>query len=126
MTILLVSPIVLSAIVLAAHFLRGGQVVLVAISLALPFLLLVRRPWAGWLLSVTLGLGAIEWVLTLVDLAQLRIAAGQPWTRMAIILGTVAGITAASALLPHTRRLRLRSASGGDASELSGSMETQP
>lgn len=105
MTILLASPIALSALLLAAHFLRGGHPALVALSLGLPLLLLVRRPWAGWLISIGLGLGALEWLLTLYNIAQQRFAAGEPWLRMAAILGTVALITGASALLPRTRRL---------------------
>ncbi len=105
MTALLATPIVLSALLLAAHFLRGGQAELVALCLALPMLLLVRRPWAGWLISLGLGLGALEWLLTLGAIAQQRMAAGEPWLRMALILGAVTLFSGASALLPRTRHL---------------------
>jgi len=105
MTVLLASPIVLSCLVLAAHFLRGGHAAFVAICLALPLLFLVRRPWAGWTITVVLGLGSLEWLVTLIQIAQQRMAMGEPWLRMAAILGTVTLITGASALLPRTRRL---------------------
>jgi hypothetical protein len=105
MTILLASPIVLSCLVLAAHFLRGGQAALVAVCLALPLLFLVRRPWAGWTITVLLGLGSLEWLVTLAHIAQQRMAMEQPWLRMAAILGTVALITGASALLTRSRHL---------------------
>jgi hypothetical protein len=102
---LLASPIVLSALLLAAHFLRGGQAALVSLCLALPLLLAVRRPWAGWLITVGLGLGGLEWLLTLIDIAQQRMAMGEPWLRMAAILGTVTLLTVASALTPRHRHL---------------------
>ncbi len=105
MTVLLASPIVLSCLVLAAHFLRGGQAAFVAICLAIPLLFMVRRPWAGWAITTLLGLGCLEWLATLVQIAQVRMAMGEPWLRMAAILGTVTLITGASALLPRTRRL---------------------
>lgn len=105
MKALLASPIVLSALLLAAHFLRGGQAALVALALALPLLLAIRRPWAGWLLCSGLALGSLEWLYTLLIIAQQRMAMGEPWLRMAAILGTVALITGASALLTRSRHL---------------------
>jgi hypothetical protein len=105
MKALLASPIVLSALLLAAHFLRGGQAALVALALALPLLLAVRRPWAGWLLSLGLGLGSLEWLLTLTAIAQQRMAMGEPWHRMAAILGGVSLLTLTAACLPRTRSL---------------------
>ncbi len=122
MKALLASPIVLSAMLLAAHFLRGGEAVFVALCLALPLLLAVRRPWAGWLISAALILGSLEWLLTLIDIAQLRMAMGAPWRPMAAILGTVTLLTGASALLPRTRHLARHfsvSSSGAEGSQSS-------
>ena len=51
-------------------------------------------------------LGAILWLHTLYDLAQLRIGFGQPATRLVIILGTVAAVTLCSALLFQTKDLK--------------------
>jgi hypothetical protein len=126
MTALLASPIVLSALLLAAHFLRGGQAALVAISLALPLLLLVRRPWAGWLLCGGLALGSLEWLWTLVEIARVRIAMGEDWLRMAAILGTVTFITGASALLTRSRHLRRRFSVGDSGAEAPPSREPSP
>jgi hypothetical protein len=75
-------------------------------------LLFVRQPWVARLLQVALVLGALEWIRTLYELVQLRVALGQPFTRMVIILGVVALVTACSALLfqwPVMKRIyRLR------------------
>jgi hypothetical protein len=92
--------------VLGAHFLRGGDISLVAVSLGLLVLLAVRRRWAARVLQVALLLGALEWIRTLLALAGGRMQAGQPVLRLAIILGVVAAVTGLSALLFQTRRLR--------------------
>lgn len=105
MTVLQIIPVALSLLVLGAHFLRAGQMsFLIAIGVLLA-LLPVRKPWAARLVQIALLLGALEWLRTLVLLAQWRMQAGQPALRLAIILGSVAVITGLSALLFQTRRL---------------------
>ena len=99
-------PIVLSLIVLAAHFLRGGCLPVAVGVLALLALLAVRRPWVPRLLQVVLTLGALEWIRALVTLAMQRADQGEPYLRMALILGAVAAVTLASAFLFETGRLR--------------------
>lgn len=101
-------PVVISLLVLGAHFLRGGNVVLVAAVLVAVALLGVRRPWVARLVQATLLLGALEWVRSLVRLTGQRMQEGQPATRLVVILGGVALFTGLSALVFHTRRLRLR------------------
>lgn len=90
---------VLSYIVLAAHFMRGGMLPMVIIALAAPLLLLIHRLWATRLVQCGLLLTAIIWVLTLLQIATQRQQAGEPWHRMAIILGVVAGVALLSALM---------------------------
>ena len=103
-----VLPVVISFVLLAAHFLRAGQTVVMLISLALILFLFVKQHWVPRLLQLALLLGAIEWVVTLVSVAQMRIEFGMPWTRMAIILGTVALFTLLSGLVFRTSALRQR------------------
>ena len=98
--------VVLSLLVLGAHFLRYGNEIGVAISLAPIALLLVRQPWAARIVQVILVLGAIEWATTLIGLVQMRAAQGLPATRLAIILGTVVIVTAIAALLFETKTLK--------------------
>ena len=111
-------PIVLSLLVLGAHFLRDGSMVLVVACLTLVALLFVRRIWAARIVQGVLVLGALEWLWTLYGLVQVRAALDQPYVRMSVILGTVAAVTLASALLFETQALRriYGSASAGDAS----------
>jgi hypothetical protein len=91
-------PVVLSVLVLAAHFYRAGSLALVAASLALPVLLLVGERWSARAVQAGLLLGALEWVRTLAFFASQRMEMGRPWARLAVILGVVAALTALSAL----------------------------
>jgi hypothetical protein len=99
-------PVVLSLLVLGAHFLRAGNVILVAAALALAGLLAVRRPWAARTIQAALVLGAVEWVRTLAGLVASRSRAGQPVARLSLILGCVAAVTGLSALVFRSARLR--------------------
>ena len=101
-------PVFISFLLLAAHFVRAGQVVVVFVLLCLLLLLLVRKFWVPWIIQLTLLLGAIEWLSTLYTVAHLRIASGVPWTRMAIILGAVALFTALSSLVFRSKAMRNR------------------
>ena len=97
--VLVYVPVILSLVILGAHFMRYGNSMGVVGALALIALLIVRRPWVARLMQFVLILGALEWVRTLYELVQVRAALGQPFTRMMIILGIVAAVTFCSALL---------------------------
>jgi len=99
-------PVILSFLLVAAHFFRAGQMAGVVAALALPCLLLVPRRWAAWAIQAALLLAAAEWVMTLVWMVRERQALGETATRLALILGAVAVFTAASAavfLIPAMR-----------------------
>jgi len=98
----------LSALLLAAHFLRAGAWPGVAASLALLALLAIPRRWAARAAQAALVLGAAEWVRTLLLLVAARREAQAPYVRLAAILAAVAAVTAASALVFESRRLRDR------------------
>ena len=91
---------------IGAHFLRAGNTVLVALALATVGLLGVRRRWTARAVQIALVLAAIEWVRTTVTLASERSAAGQPYLRMVLILGGVGLVTALSAMVFRSVRLR--------------------
>ncbi len=99
-------PIVLSLVVLGAHFLRDGNMPLVAACLILIGLLLVRHVLVARLVQTALVLGALEWLWTLYRLVEVRVALEQPYLRMTIILVVVAAISLCSALLFQTQTLR--------------------
>jgi hypothetical protein len=103
---LLLLPAALSLLVLGAHFLRAGNDALIAIVLVCLGLLGVRRRWAAWVVQGALLIGAVEWIRTTVELVKWRTAAGQPATRLVVILGGVTLWTLVSAVLFRSARLR--------------------
>ncbi len=99
MTFLRLLPVIFSTLLLSAHFLRAQNLPLALALLALPFLLLLKKNWAARIIQITLALGTLEWLRTLISLALLRNSMGEDWGRMALILGGVAVFTAVSALI---------------------------
>lgn len=108
MTFLALLAPALSALVLAAHFFRAGQWAGVGASLAIVVLLAIPRLWAVRVAQAALLLGGAEWMRTLIQLVAERREAKAPYVRLAVILGAVAVLTAASALVFESRRLRER------------------
>ena len=104
--VLRLTPVILSAILLAAHFSRAGLPAISLLALGLPFLLLVRKPWAARTVQLALVLGGLEWLRAAWGYVQQRMALGEPWTRLLVILGAVALLTWASALVFRSPRLR--------------------
>jgi hypothetical protein len=90
---------VLSLLLLAAHFFRGGVFPLVAAAIVLIGLAFVAKPWAGRLLALALACGTVEWLRTAWTIAALRATLGQPYARLLVILGAVAAVTLASAVV---------------------------
>ncbi len=120
MTALRLTPVVLSLLLLAAHFLRAENTFLVVLMLATIGLLFVKRPWSARVVQIVLVLGAVEWLLTLSGLVIRRVELGQPYGRMVMILGSVAILTAMSALVFRSEPLRVRYGRAGadlDASD---------
>ena len=104
--VLLYIPIVLSLLVLGAHFLRYGNSIGVVAALLLIALLFIRRSWVARLMQVVLVLGALEWLRTMYEIAQIRALHGQPYGRMLVILGIVAAVALCSALLFQSATLK--------------------
>lgn len=107
MSLLCLLPVILSFLLIAAHFMRAGAYVLMGLALLLPLVLLFRRAWAARLVQVGLLLAAVEWMLTMWLGIQERQRFDEAWTRYAIILGSVTLFTVASAwcfFLPPLRR----------------------
>ena len=105
---LLYIPVVLSILVLGAHFLRYGNAIGVFVALLLIALLFLRRPWVARLMQIVLVLGTLEWLRTMYELGHIRALHGQPYGRMPVILGIVAAVTLCSALLFESKTLRER------------------
>ena len=105
-------PVVLSYLLMAAHLFRGHHDLLMALAALAPLLLMIPRPWVARVMQVGLVIATAEWLRTIVFLVQERMAFGQPYARMALILGAVALITMGSAFVFHrdalSRRYKLK------------------
>jgi apolipoprotein N-acyltransferase len=101
-------PVIFSFGLLAAHFSRANMFPLVLVSLALPFLLLIKRAWAARSIQVLLLLGAAEWIRSMFGYIEVRKTIGEDWTRLAIILGAVALLTACAGLVFRGKALKKR------------------
>jgi len=101
-------PVALVLLVLGAHFYRAALWVPLGLTAALLPLLFVRAPWAARVLQVALVAGAVEWLRTAAVFIAVRQSMGQPYTRLAVILGAVALATALCALIFQWRPVRER------------------
>jgi hypothetical protein len=108
-------PVILSFLLLAAHFVRAGDNVYAYALLIILLLLTLKKSWVPWLIQLTLVIGAIEWLRTLMFVAQMRMEFGMPWARMAIIMVAVAMFTAFSSLVFRNKALRKRYSDGKTA-----------
>lgn len=89
---------------MAAHFLRVGALCGVFVCLALPIVTaLTRARWALRSLQALLVIGSVNWIATALRIGAQRRVAGEPWLRMALILGAVAALTALAAALLSRR-----------------------
>jgi hypothetical protein len=84
---------VIAALLIAAHFLRGGNFVAVALCLATPLLFLVRRRWSLLVLQGLAFAAAGIWLMTALHLAAERQFFGEPWMRATAILAAVAAVS---------------------------------
>lgn len=107
-TLLQLFPVVISMLLIAAHFLRANNILFVAVILFLPLLLLVRHPLSARIIQAALVLAAIEWVRTLLMIVSVRERMGMPSTRLILILGAVACFTLLSALVFLSKTLKER------------------
>jgi hypothetical protein len=101
-------PVVIACLLLAAHFLRMERFGLVAASVAAAALLFTRKRWAARTAQAALAIGTLEWLRTTYVFVAHRRAAGQPYARLVVILGSVAAFTALSTLAFRNAKVRER------------------
>jgi len=108
MNFLRLLPVILSLLLLLAHFSRHNWSFLIIVPLILLGLLFLREDWVARLIQWVLVLASLEWLRTAVILALQRQDQGMPWARSAVILGAVCLFTLASALVFRGAGLRER------------------
>ncbi len=96
--IIRIIPLIVSSILLGAHFLRDGNLILAAACVLIPLLLLIKKPWSLLATQGLMYVGVVIWLYTAYTMIQVRQFLGQDWSRLAIILGTVALFTLFSGL----------------------------
>lgn len=101
-------PVGISLLLIAAHFFRYNQLAMVGSCLGLACGLLVCHPLAARVIQSALILATVEWLRTAYVLITARMAEGYPWTRLAIILGSVALLTLSSVFVFRFKLLRQR------------------
>jgi hypothetical protein len=90
---------IVAFLLVGAHFFRQGSYLLVAIALLAPLLLFVKGRWAVVLLQILTWAAAVVWIVVAVQLVRQRMALGQPFRGVIIILGVVALFTILTAWL---------------------------
>ena len=98
-------PVLFSTLLISAHFMRAYGYLIGSLFLLLLFTLFIRKIWIIRLWQILLSLAAITWIFTTINLINLRIEIGQPWLRLAIILGAIIVFTVWSALWLKNKRI---------------------
>ena len=107
-TVLRIIPLIVSALLLAAHFLRQGNIWLVGLCLLILALLWIKKRWSLIVLQLFAYLGGLIWINTASTIIQQRLYLGEPWVRVAIILGVVASFSVLAGLLLNTAAVKER------------------
>lgn len=121
-------PVVLAAASFFAagmHFARAGETGVFVTAMLFPFLFMVRRRWARYVIVMALWAAAAMWMAVLLDIAQARILLGAPWARFASIMIVVLALTVMAAVRVGRMRFDKEGASpAGDAAALASFLIT--
>ncbi len=90
---------VVSYLLVGAHFLRAGHPLFALVLSLAPVLLILRRREVRLILSVGLGLALVEWTRTFFFLKRLYEVHGLSFGKAGLILGAVILLTLVAALL---------------------------
>lgn len=99
MNVLIRTAAALCLVLLGAHYLRFGQPGMVVFLLGVLGLTFTRRRMARFVVAGVLVAGAWLWADHTLALISFRQLAGQPWLRLALIMGAVTALTFAAAAL---------------------------
>jgi len=98
---------IFSILLLAAHFSRNNVPYLPYVFLVLPLLFLWRKEFVRIIIQVILFIGGFVWIYSIYHYVKIRIAAGQGWLRLLIILGIVSLFTFYTGFLMNKENIRL-------------------
>ena len=101
-------PVWLSVLLLGAHFYRDDQLALVFVSVAIPLVLLIRRPWAVRIVQLELLAGGIVWIITLVNIILMRHLIWMPWMGFVLVIAVIVVLTFGSVFVFRAAPLQER------------------
>jgi hypothetical protein len=101
-------PVFISGLLMGAHCMYWGAEFLAIVCAGFPLILIAKKKWAARTVQIYLLVATCEWVRTLVASLRGRIADGENWGRMAMILGVVALFTLLSTCVFFTKSLKER------------------
>jgi len=93
-------------ILMAAHFSRANHDILALISLLIPLLLFIKQKWVIDILEGVAYLSALVWLYGAYRYIQIRIATGDDWGRLLLIMGAVALFSAWSGYFLRSERIK--------------------
>jgi len=96
-------PIILSALLTGAHFMRDGEYGLMTVALTIPFLLFKKKLWALRIVQLSLLAATAVWFGSLIEFITIRQAMSMPYTRLTVIIGSVLLFHALTALLLESK-----------------------
>ncbi len=91
-----------------AHLGRAGMYNLQFVSLLIPFMLIWKNKITAITIQTVLFVYGVEWIRTLISIAQVRMEHDQDWIRMAIIIGVVALVNFSAILVFRTKHMKKR------------------
>ncbi|MEW6112179.1 MAG: hypothetical protein AB1664_08625 [Thermodesulfobacteriota bacterium] len=104
--VLRIIPLLIASLLLAAHFLRHGDIGFVVLCVLVPLLLLIKNRRSLIFVQFSAYAGAAVWVYTALQIVRERMMFGRPWGVAVIILGTVALFTIFAGLLLNSRAIK--------------------
>lgn len=101
-----VLPIILSYILLSAHFFRAGILYMTGLMLLLPLLLLIKKKISAIIIQIGLLFGTFVWVETFLKFMHIYNRFNMPFTKAGIIIAAVGVFTFLSIFLFRTKTLK--------------------
>lgn len=83
-------PFLLCSLLMAAHLFRANLLILMIISLLIPFVTIIKSKISLRIVQITLVIYSLEWIRTMISYVAERMENGDNWLRLAIILSVVA------------------------------------
>ncbi len=106
--LLLVLPVILCSILIAAHFGRVNLPILQLVSLLVPLLLIWKSKISARIIELAIVLFGLEWIRSLIYYIRIRTEYDQDWFLLAVILGAVILANFATLLVFRSKYMRSR------------------